>query len=158
MAELEAALSREVTAKTRQKDREEAHGCPTGASLALAARAGLVGTVVFIVAGTVVEDSLNAAETGAILHSVLQGAETPLSTEPAGWKGSRGAALLTLAFPTELTDKEVPAKVWTVHHTFHQIFWLYFTLGLNPDNDRARMRRGKASQQSLFGCCAAPGN
>ena len=119
LAQGEAQSGRWVAAETGQAQRQKANGTPASAGVGGRASTGPVGTVVLVIlSGAVVEQALNAAQTGAVLHSTLSRAEAALPTDPVGRQAPRSAALLTLTPPTALTDKQVQAQVLSLLQAF----------------------------------------
>lgn len=161
LAQGEAQPGRWVAAETGKAQRQKAHGAPAGAGVGGCAGAGPVSTVVLVIlSGAVIEKALNAAQTGAILHSTLSRAKAALPTGPAGRQAPRGAALLTLTPPTELTDKQVQAQVLSLHQAFTQrSLRLEFSFRLGAHHrGQARVGGRQAHQESLVGGSAGPGH
>lgn len=71
LAQLKAALGRQVTPQARQNEGHHPHGGPPGAAVGLAARARVVGTVVLVVIGAVVEEPLDATDASPVVNHVL---------------------------------------------------------------------------------------
>lgn len=100
LAHSEASFSWEVAQETRKEQGEDGHGCPTHAALLLRAREGLVGARVLVVAGAVVEEPLDAARAGPILHHILQRAHAAVAAHPAGREHPGAPAVGAAAAPT----------------------------------------------------------
>lgn len=58
-----------------------------------------------------VEDALDQAHAGSILHHALSGAKALPVTGQAGWQGPGSCAFPTLALPTLLTNELVLRQV-----------------------------------------------
>lgn len=93
----DASFSWEVAQETGEEQREERDGGPADTAARLPAGEGLVCARVLVVAGAVVEQSLDAADAGAVLHRGLHRAHASAATHPAGRKGPRAAALRAAA-------------------------------------------------------------
>lgn len=63
----------------------------------LGAREGLVRAHILIVAGAVVEETLDAADAGDVVHRCCRRAKAPAAAHPTGWQGPRAGALFALA-------------------------------------------------------------
>lgn len=98
----EASFSWEVAQETGEEQREKRDGGPADAAARLSAGEGLVGARVLVVAGAVVEQPLDAADAGGVLHRALRRAHAPTAAHPAGWKGPWSAALRAAAPPAVL--------------------------------------------------------
>lgn len=111
LAQTEASTGRQVAAQAREEEGDEAHGCPADEARAGPAGAGLVGAVVFVVGGAVVEEALNAAETCAVVEEALSRAKATLVAQPAGGERTSRCAEDTFAAPTLLANEEVLPRV-----------------------------------------------
>lgn len=107
LAQTEASPGRQVAAQAREEEGDEAHGCPADEARAGPAGAGLVGAVVFVVGGAVVEEALHAAEASAVVEEALGGAKATLVAQPAGGEGTSRCAEDAFAAPTLLANEEV---------------------------------------------------
>lgn len=121
----------------------------------LAAGARVVGTVVLVVVGAVIEEAFHAAHAGPIVNHVLGGAEALLVADPVRRQSPRVGALLTLALAAVLTPVGVQAQILLAAQRL-QLAWLELRLGLHPDYPVGNGPRGEGrSQQSLLGGAAA---
>lgn len=97
LAQCHAALCREVAKKAGQEKCQDAYGRPPHAAMRLAAREGLVRAHILIVAGAVVEETFDAADTGDIVHRRRRRANAPAPAHPTGGQGPRAGARFALA-------------------------------------------------------------
>lgn len=101
----DASFSWEVAQETGEEQREEGDGGPADTAAWLPAGEGLVCARVLVVAGAVVEQPLDAADAGAVLHRGLNRAQASAATYQAGRKGPLAlraaalAAVLALGVP-----------------------------------------------------------
>lgn len=112
LAQFKATLGWQVTPQARQNKGHNAHGGPPSATVGLATRTGIIGAIVLIVIGAVVEKTLHTADTGPVIYHVLGRAKTLLITDPTGRKSPRVSAFLTLALPAVLTSVGVHMQIF----------------------------------------------
>lgn len=117
LAHSEASFSWEVAEETREKQGEDGHGCPAHAAPLLCAREGLVCARVLIVAGAVVEEPLDAACAGPVLHHVLQRAHTAVAAHPAGREHPWAPAVGAAAAPTVIALVGVRVAFGAARHS-----------------------------------------
>lgn len=152
-AQLQAGLGRRVAEQARQEQGHGSHAQVAGAAVGLGAGAGAVRVgVALVVVGAVVEDALDQAHAGAVLHHALGGAEALAVAGQAGRQGPGGRALATLALPALLANELVLAQVLLqgALQVVHQQL-----LGLGPHCPlravgRDRSGRRRPSQQPLL--------
>lgn len=112
LAQGKAQPGRGVAAEAGQAERQQPHGAPAGTGVGWSAGARPVSTVVLVIlGGAVVEQALNAAQAGAILHGTFDGAQTALSAGPTGRQAAGGTALLALTATTPLADEQMKAQL-----------------------------------------------
>lgn len=147
LAQLKATLGRQVTPQARQNEGHDAHGGPPSAAMGLATRTRVIGAVVFVVVGAVVEKALDAADASPIIDHVLGRAKTLFVTDPTGGKSSRVSTLLALAFPTVLTPVGMQLQIFLARGL--EFTGLQLRLGLHSDYP---IRNGpqRRPQKSLF--------
>lgn len=136
LAKFEAPQGGKVAAEAGHEEGEEAHGSPAGAAGARPAGAWVISAGVLVIAGAVVEEALDAAETSPVVEEALWGAQAALIAQPAGGQATGGRAAGTLAAPALLADEEVPAVQAALLHRPFQGRFLRFQLagpGLRPD-------------------------
>lgn len=161
LAKFEAPQGGKVAAEAGHEEGEEAHGSPAGAAGARPAGAWVISAGVLVIAGAVVEEALDAAETSPVVEEALWGAQAALIAQPAGGQATSGRAAGTLAAPALLADEEVPAVQAALLHRPFQGRFLRFQLagpGLRPDERVARVGRRQGAEQALLGGRGALGH
>lgn len=120
----------------------------------LATRARVVRTVVLVVVGTVIEETLDAAHAGPVVDHVLGRAKALLVADPVRRQRPRVGALLALALAAVLALVGVQPGVLLAQRL--QLAWLELRLGLHSDDPvRQGPRGGGGPQEPLLGGAAA---
>lgn len=149
LAQGKAQPGRGVAAEAGQAERQQPHGAPAGTGVGCSAGARPVSTVILVIlGGAVVEQAFNAAQTGAVLHGALSGAQAALPAGPAGRQAAGRAALLALTATAPLADEQMTLLGFVLHQAFtERRVVLEFSFRLRADHRAdARVRRGQTRQ------------